>query len=192
MTPGPLHYAADAPLATSSPSPSPAATREADPQTSAPTCLGSTQMLQRHRPKEPGAPAPSLTPKTTHFSNRQRIGKDTYEGSPCTLKQPHWPANPPSALLPPTLPTVNHPLAPSPAPLPPPWTAPPTVSDTLTSPIPLALAPLPLALRCSMPTPMPPSLPALRSDPPSPIEAPPPVPSMLPLKPPPACKGRPL
>ncbi|KAG5727608.1 hypothetical protein E4T56_gene12322 [Termitomyces sp. T112] len=173
MTPEPLHYAADAPPATSPPSPSPAATLEADTWTSVPTCLGSMQMLWS-------------------FSNRQRIGKDTYEGSPRTPKWPHWPANPPSTLLPPILPAANHPLAPFPAPLPPLWATPPAVSDTPTSPIPLALTPVPLALRCSMPAPTPPSLPALHLDSPSPIKAPPPMPSMLPLEPPPACKERPL
>ncbi|KAG5717392.1 hypothetical protein E4T56_gene7670 [Termitomyces sp. T112] len=182
-TPGPLHYAADAPPATSPPLPSPAATPEADPQTSAPTHLGSMQTLRRHHPREPGAPTPSLTPKTTHFSTRWRIGKDTYEGSPHAPKQPHWPANPPSTSLPPTLPTVNHPPAPFPAPPPPPWTAPPAASDAPASPVPLALAPLPLAPRCSMPAPMPPSLPMLHLDPPSPSKAPPPMPSTLPLEP---------
>ncbi|KAG5349340.1 hypothetical protein C0989_004506 [Termitomyces sp. Mn162] len=191
MTLGPPHYATNAPPATSPPLPSPAATPEADPWTSAPTHLGLMQMLWRHCPRGPGAPAPSLTPKTTHFSNRQRIGKDTYEGSPRALKWPHWPANPPSALLPPTPPTVNHPPVPFPAPPPPPWATPPAVPDAPASPVPLMLTPSPLAPRCSVPTPMPPSLPVPRLDPPSPVGAPPPVPSMPPLEPPPACKGRP-
>ncbi|KAG5337144.1 hypothetical protein C0989_010524 [Termitomyces sp. Mn162] len=191
MIPGPLHYATNALPATSSLSPSPAATLEADPWTSVPTHLGSMQIPWRHHPREPGAPTPSLTPKTTHFSNRQRIGKDTYEGSLCALKRPHWPANPPSALLPPTPPTANHPPAPFPAPLPPLWAAPPTASDAPASPVPLMLAPSPLALRCSVPAPMPPSLPMPHLDPPLPIGAPPPMLSMLPLEPPPACEGRP-
>ncbi|KAG5331638.1 hypothetical protein C0989_007758 [Termitomyces sp. Mn162] len=175
MTLGPPCYAANALPATSPLLPSPAATLEADPWTSAPTHLGSMQMLQRHCPREPGAPTLSLTPKTTHFSNRQRIGKDTYEGSPHALKQPHWPANPPSALLPPTLPTAT----------------PPAASDTPTSPVPLVLTLSPLTLRCSAPAPMPSSLPVPHLNPPSPIEALPPVPSTLLLEPPPACKERP-
>ncbi|KAG5335025.1 hypothetical protein C0989_002443 [Termitomyces sp. Mn162] len=196
MTLGPLRYAADALPATSPPSPSPAATLEADPWTSVPTCLGLMQMLWKHHPREPGASAPSLTPKTTHFSNRQRIGKDTYKGSPHTPKQPHWPANPPSASLPPTLPAANHPLVPFPAPPPPLGAAPPAVSDAPASPVPLVLAPAPapapLALKCSVPTPMPPSPLMPHPNPPSPIEAPLPVLSMLPLAPPPTCKERPL
>ncbi|KAG5333528.1 hypothetical protein C0989_005514 [Termitomyces sp. Mn162] len=174
MTLGPPHCATNAPPATSPPLPSSAATLEADPWTSVPTHLGLMQTLQRHCPREPGAPALSLTSKTTYFSNRRRIGKDTYEGSLCALKWPHWLANPPSASLPPTLPTVNHPPVPFPAPLPPPWAAPPTASDAPTSPVPLVLTPLPLAPRCSMPAPMPPSLPVLHLNPPSPIKAPPP------------------
>ncbi|KAG5721609.1 hypothetical protein E4T56_gene13140 [Termitomyces sp. T112] len=173
MTLGPPHYAANAPPATSPPLPSPAATLGADSQASAPTHLGSMQTPQRHRPREPGAPAPNLTPNMTHL-------------------RPHWPANPPSTSLPPTPPAANHPLVPFPAPPPPPWAAPPTASDTPTSPIPLVLTPAPLATRCSTPAPMPPSLPMLRLDPPSPVEAPPPMPSMPPLAPPPTCKGRPL
>ncbi|KAG5725350.1 hypothetical protein E4T56_gene6752, partial [Termitomyces sp. T112] len=190
-TPGPLHYAADAPPATSPPLPSPAATLEADPQTSAPTHPGLTQMLRKHCPRGPSAPAPSLTPKTTHFSNRQRIWKDTYKGSPCTLKRPHWPANPPSASLPPTPPTVKHPPAPFPTPPPLPQTTPPAASDAPASPIPLALTLLPLTPRCSAPAPMPPSSPVPHLNPPSPIKAPLSMPSMPPLEPPPACEGRP-
>ncbi|KAG5726631.1 hypothetical protein E4T56_gene5552 [Termitomyces sp. T112] len=151
MTPGPLHYAVDALPATSPPSPSPAATLEADPWASVPTCLESMRMLRRHHPREPGAPAPNLAPNTIHL--------------------PRWPANPPSALLPPTLPVADQPPAPFPTPPPPLWAAPPAASDTPASPVPLTLAPVPPALRCSTPAPTPPSLPVPRLNPPSPVEA---------------------
>ncbi|KAG5729436.1 hypothetical protein E4T56_gene6161 [Termitomyces sp. T112] len=68
-------------------------------------------------------------------------------------KRPHWPANPPSASLPPTPPAANHPPAPFSAPLPPPWAAPPAVLDAPASPIPLVLAPVPPWTPHSMPTP---------------------------------------
>ncbi|KAG5349896.1 hypothetical protein C0989_001382, partial [Termitomyces sp. Mn162] len=70
--------------------------------------------------------------------------------------------------------------------------APPTASDAPASPVPLMLTPLPLTLRCSMPTPMPASLPVLCLNPLLLIGALPPMPSMPPLEPPPACKRRPL
>ncbi|KAG5725080.1 hypothetical protein E4T56_gene10254 [Termitomyces sp. T112] len=171
MTPGPLHYAVNAPPTTFPPSPSPAATPEADPQASAPTHLGLTQTLQRHCPRGPGAPTPNLAPNTTHL-------------------WPHWPANPPSTLL--SWPIADHPPAPFPTPLPPPWAAPPTVPDAPASPVPPTLALAPHTLRCSTPTLTPPSLPALHFNPPLPIKAPLPMPSMPPLAPPPACEGRPL
>ncbi|KAG5720895.1 hypothetical protein E4T56_gene365 [Termitomyces sp. T112] len=173
---GPLHYAVDALPATSPPSPSPAATPEADPRASAPTHLESMQMLWRHHPREPGAPTPNLAPNTIHFVTG---------GEPC------WPANPPSALLPPTLPIADQPPAPFPAPPPPPWAAPPAVSDAPASSVPPALAPAPPAPRCSTPAPMPPSLPMPHLNPPLPVKAPPPAPSMPLLALPPTCKGRP-
>ncbi|KNZ72637.1 Filamentous hemagglutinin [Termitomyces sp. J132] len=124
-------------------------------------------------------------PKHDPFSNRRRIGSNTYKGSPHALKRPHWPANPPSTLLPPTPPVADQPLAPFSAPPPPLWATPPAASDAPASPVPLALALVPPALRCSMPTPTPPSPPVPCLDPPLPVEAPPPMPSMLPLAPPP-------
>ncbi|KAG5348733.1 hypothetical protein C0989_008583 [Termitomyces sp. Mn162] len=154
MTPGPLHYAVDALPATSPPSPSPAATLEADPWASRTWC-SRTQPGPKHNP----------------FSNRQRSGNNAYEGSPHAPKQPRWPANPPSALLPPTLPVADKPPAPFPTPPPPLWAAPPAASDTPASPVPLTLAPVPPALRCSTPAPTPPSLPVPRLNPPSPVEA---------------------
>ncbi|KAG5329003.1 hypothetical protein C0989_010270 [Termitomyces sp. Mn162] len=62
-TPGPLHCVADAPPTTSPVAPSPAATPEAELQTPASTCPESTRMPQRHRPRGPDAPAPSLNPE---------------------------------------------------------------------------------------------------------------------------------
>ncbi|KNZ75041.1 hypothetical protein J132_05332 [Termitomyces sp. J132] len=63
MTPGPLHCIADALPATSPIAPSPAATPEAELRTPASTRPELTQMLWRHRPKGPDAPAPSLNPE---------------------------------------------------------------------------------------------------------------------------------
>ncbi|KAG5352426.1 hypothetical protein C0989_002390 [Termitomyces sp. Mn162] len=148
------------------------------------------QMPWRHHSRKLSAPTPSLTQKQP-ISNRWRIGKDTYRGSLHALKQPHWPTNPPSTLLPPTLPAVNHPLAPFPAPPPSPWATPPTASDAPASPAPLTLALSPLALKCSAPAPTPPSPPMLHPDPPLPIRAPPPMLSTPSLKPPPANIGKP-
>ncbi|KAG5718572.1 hypothetical protein E4T56_gene16489 [Termitomyces sp. T112] len=58
-TPGPLHYAVNAPPATSPPSPSPAATLEADPRASAPTRLELMRMLWRHLQENPVLPHPT-------------------------------------------------------------------------------------------------------------------------------------
>ncbi|KAG5735586.1 hypothetical protein E4T56_gene11171 [Termitomyces sp. T112] len=105
-------------------------------------------------------------PKHNPFSNRWRSGSNTYEGSPHALKWPCWPANPPSTLLPPTLPIADQPPVPFPTPLPPLWATPPAASDAPTS-----SAPAPPTPRCSMPAPMPPSLPVLHLDPPLPVKA---------------------
>ncbi|KAG5330270.1 hypothetical protein C0989_009031, partial [Termitomyces sp. Mn162] len=63
MTPGPPHCVANAPPTTSPIAPSPAATPEAELWTPASTCPESTRTPQRHRPRGPNAPAPSLNPE---------------------------------------------------------------------------------------------------------------------------------
>ncbi|KAG5731461.1 hypothetical protein E4T56_gene4365 [Termitomyces sp. T112] len=62
-TPGPPHCIADAPPTTSPITPSPAATLEAELQTSASTRPELTQTPWRHHPRGPDAPAPSLIPE---------------------------------------------------------------------------------------------------------------------------------
>ncbi|KAG5725694.1 hypothetical protein E4T56_gene7302 [Termitomyces sp. T112] len=173
-TPGPLHYVADAPPTASPIAPSPAATPEAGPQTPAPTHPESMQTLQRHHPRGPDAPTPSLNPEDEPSVMNGGMG-DNSRRIPVHPEAASL-ANQSSLRL--AASSSAHNTSPSgtcPHPSTSPTTAPPSASDAPASPAPLMLAPLPHTPRYFFPAPLPLSPSTPRHGPPSPVGAHPPI-----------------